>query len=106
MRLETRNIVTAFMLRTPKKEARTHTDGNAIYLHGNKIAWRNADGSVSMTLANWGSVTTRERLNGLCERLMNERPWHQKAHTQYFNEREVEGSTIITVHPLPSVGWQ
>lgn len=100
MRQETHNIVTAFMLRNPKREARTHTDGDNIYLHGNRIAWRNKDGSISMTLAGWPSTTTRERLNGLCERVMGTRSWHQKNYKQFFDDIQVSDSAIITVHPL------
>ena len=47
------------------------TDGNALFLHGNKIAeyaslYKNdGDDSINITLAGWDTVTTRERLNGL-----------------------------------------
>lgn len=66
MRKETREIMTAFLHEIPARAARTSTDGRAVYLHGNKIAWRDAEGDVWATLAGWGTPTTRERLNGLC----------------------------------------
>lgn len=37
-----------------------------LYLHGNRIAWRNPDSNfLHVTCAGWNTYTTRERLNGL-----------------------------------------
>ena len=43
-----------------------HGTYRAMYLHGNKIAVRDGH-ELSLTMAGWGSVTTRERLNGILE---------------------------------------
>lgn len=71
MRKITSTICRAFEMGASKSIANTMTDGNAIYLHGNKIAEHNSlfanDGnkSINITLAGWNTNTTRERLNGL-----------------------------------------
>ena len=65
MRKESLKIANAFANGTPAAAARTNTDGQTIWLHGNRIAQREQDGSVWVTLAGWGTVTTRERLNTL-----------------------------------------
>jgi hypothetical protein len=44
-------------------------DGTALRLHGNAIAAYGADGALLISMSNWGSVTTRERLNGLLDSL-------------------------------------
>jgi hypothetical protein len=67
MRKETDKIARAFYRRQPASAARTHTDGETVWLHGNRIAWRTEAGDVGFTLAGWGTVTTRERINGILE---------------------------------------
>lgn len=100
MRKETKDVMSAFLEGKSCSRHRTRTDGRGVYLHGNLIAWREDNGGVSMCLAGWGSVTTRERLNGLCELLTGKRPWHQKAHEQMFDGREVGTREVITFHTL------
>ena len=64
MRKITTATAGAFEARRKLTQGNTHTDGQALYLHGNKIAeWRGAE--LWITLAGWPTVTTRERLNGL-----------------------------------------
>ena len=65
MRKETYKIAHAFLTGRPAKAARTHTDGQTVWLHNNRIAWRNTDHDVCFTLAGWPTVTTRERINGI-----------------------------------------
>lgn len=79
---------------------RTTTDGEALYLHGNRIAWREPNGDISMTLAGWPTQLTRDRLNGLCELLYGTRPWHQKDGAQYHNDTCVSADQIITYHNI------
>ena len=55
----------AFYRGVPAKAARTHTDGQTVWLHNNRIAWRNDQGDICFTLAGWPTTTTRERINGL-----------------------------------------
>lgn len=65
MRKETSKIMNAFYRGVPAKAARTHTDGQTVWLHNNRIAWRNEHGDICFTLAGWATTTTRERINGM-----------------------------------------
>lgn len=98
MRAETSKITKAFINRRPARAARTSTDGAALYLHGHKIAWWGHDRSVSMTLAGWPTSTTRDRLNGVHQRLTGDRPFHQMKGVQYYNDTPIDAEQIITVH--------
>jgi len=97
MRKETKAIAMAFINGKPARKARTSTDGHTIYLHGNRIAWRTADGSIYATLAGWNSVTTRERLNGLCELIGLGRPFHCKRFEPFFNGEEIDTTQNILI---------
>lgn len=66
----------------------THTDGTALFLHGNKIAeWRG--GELWITNAGWSSNTTKERLNGLPGVRI-----FQKAGQWFLNEAKWDGSWV------------
>ena len=65
MRQETSTIARAFYRGKKASQARTSTDGNTVWLHGNKIAWRTEAGDIGFTLAGWPTVTTRDRINGI-----------------------------------------
>ena len=67
MRQETQKIMSAFLQGQKASAARTNTDGNTVWLHGNKIAQRSEGDFVDFSLAGWPTVTTRERINGLLE---------------------------------------
>ena len=71
MRQETQKIMSAFLKGEKASAQRTNTDGNTVWLHGNKIAHRQQDtydhGLVQFTLAGWPTVTTRERINGMLD---------------------------------------
>ncbi len=82
MRKETKKIAQAFARGEAAKAARTETDGRTVWLHGNRIAQREDDGSVWVTLAGWGTVTTRERLNGICDELGAPFGFCQRDHSQ------------------------
>ena len=88
MRKVTKEIVSAFYDRAPRKIGNTMTDGKAIYLHGNKIAeWR--DGGLYITNAGWFSSTTKERLNGLYNVGIG-----QRKGVWYLNDKEWDGEWI------------
>jgi hypothetical protein len=99
MRAETKKIVTAFLTHKPATGAPTRTDGHALYLHNNRIAWHDSNG-VSMTMCGWGSVTTRERLNGLCELLIGRRPYHQHKHEQFYDEQPIDTRAVIHIRQI------
>ena len=64
MRQITKQVINAFLNRKSKTVSNTSTNGNELFLHGNRIAeWRNNE--LWITNAGWFSSTTKERLNGL-----------------------------------------
>tara|TARA_R110000764_G_scaffold212847_1_gene299214 strand:+ start:230 stop:547 length:318 start_codon:yes stop_codon:yes gene_type:complete len=65
MRKVTRETVKAFLNGKTKSMGNTVSTGNALLLHGHEIATRHDDGKISISMCGWGTVTTRERLNGL-----------------------------------------
>ena len=104
MRKETAKIAAAFKAGKPAKAARTHTDGQSVWLHGNLIAQRRDDGFVMMTLAGWNSPTTRERLNGIAQVLGLSVRFYQKNHTAMMREL-VKGEWIDgPIDPCDMVG--
>ena len=103
MRQVTKNIMEAFLKRKSLRCLRNTTDGNTVYLHGNRIAWHESNGDISMTLAGWGSPTTRERLNGLCMLLIDKRPFNQREHEQYYDDTPIDTRQVITIHTLVPV---
>lgn len=69
MRKVTQQTVQAFIKGERLTVGNTSTDGQALYLHGNKIAERKQDGSIWFCFAGWASNTTKERINGLLDLL-------------------------------------
>ena len=65
MRKVTEQIKQAFERGEAKTVGNTRTDGNTVWLHGNAIVKRDADGLVRWSLAGWNTPTTRERVNGI-----------------------------------------
>lgn len=64
MRKITKEICSALYQGKPCTRSNTYTDGKKVYLHNNLIAIKRHDG-LSISLAGWPTVTTRERINGL-----------------------------------------
>ena len=64
MRKETQKIMSAFLKGESASAQRTNTDGYSVWLHGNLIAERGKS-KLWFTLADWPTVTTRERINGM-----------------------------------------
>lgn len=96
MRKVTEQIAVAFLNGESKTVSNTSTDGKSVWLHGNLIAER-GDGELSLTLAGWGTPTTRERLNGILHTFGYNSGFHQKNHIQYFDDIEIDESDWITV---------
>jgi len=68
MRKVTESAVYSFQRKEKASCGNTMTDGCALFLHGNKIAWHgeyNGAAGVFFSLACWGTPTTRDRLNGV-----------------------------------------
>jgi hypothetical protein len=89
MKKVTETIANAFAQGSKKSIGNTETDGNAFYLHGNKIAEWREDG-LHMTLAGWNTATTRERLNGIAEVLGLKVSFTQKAFEPYLNGKLID----------------
>jgi hypothetical protein len=64
MRKVTKEICKAFSQGKSKTIGNTRTDGKAIFLHDNKIIYRDKLGFPVFSLCGWNTPTTRERLNG------------------------------------------
>jgi hypothetical protein len=95
---QTSNVVCkAFIERKAKKVNNTHTDGKELMLFGNTIAWWDDEGNLLMTLAGWGTTTTRERLNTLCHMLKINGGFNQKNNVQFFNGVPIDSDQIIKI---------
>lgn len=93
MRAETSKIVNAFVEGRCAHAARTMTDGVAIYLHGNRIAWKDGNRYYA-TLAGWPTNTTRDRLNGLA-RALGVAGFHQANRKQYHGDTEIGSHDVV-----------
>ena len=96
MRKVTQQIAQAFIDGEIKQVGNTRTDGKAVYLHGNKIAEKR-DNTVSLTLAGWNTVTTRERLNGLLTALGSASGFNQKKGKPYFGGKLIHDQQWVDV---------
>jgi hypothetical protein len=64
MRKVTKKTVTAFLNRKKVAVGNTVSTGNALYLHGHKIAYWEGD-NIVVSFCGWPTSATKERLNGL-----------------------------------------
>lgn len=104
MRKVTEKVVEAFLSGKGRTVGNTSTDGRILLLHGNRIAERMPDGSIVATLAGWPTVTTRERLNGLCVLLGLGGMFGQSKYVQYFGNKPIgSNDTIVLVGPNEEV---
>ena len=83
MRKETQKIMSAFLKGEKASAQRTNTDGYSVWLHGNLIAERGKS-KLWFTLADWPTVTTRDRINGLLELSGSDYRVFQKNGTQFL----------------------
>lgn len=89
MRQVSKEVVRAFMEERSRTIKATSTDGPVITLHNNWITWCGHQGEIYLTLAGYGTVTTRERLNAVCDYLWGKRPFHQHRGEQFFGDIEI-----------------
>ena len=87
MRQETQKIMSAFLRGESASAQRTNTDGYSVWLHGNLIAERGKS-KLWFTLADWPTVTTRDRINGLLELSGSDYRVFQKNGTQFLTNGE------------------
>ena len=91
MRKITALTTRAFMCREKLTVGDTYTDGDSLYLFGNRIAWHNPNGTgFYITNCGWETNTTKDRLNGLPGVSI-----YHKRNTRYLNGHEWNGSPIL-----------
>tara|TARA_R110000787_G_C13251531_1_gene429487 strand:+ start:335 stop:673 length:339 start_codon:yes stop_codon:yes gene_type:complete len=89
MRKVTQQITEAFLNGRKLTVGNSMTDGNAIFLHGNKIAWRD-NARLYISMCGWGTPTTRERLNGVLRGINSDLYVCQKNHEQLLINKETK----------------
>lgn len=82
-------IARAFIAGRKLHTANTYTDGQAVYLWGNRIAWKANDGRIHFNMCGWGTATTRDRLSALGIYI------NQKNFIQHFNGEAISTSETI-----------
>lgn len=93
MRKVTNVVVGSFNMGRAAKLSNTETDGNSLWLFGNKIAeYRN--GNIWITNAGWSTNTTKERLNAVKGVNIS-----QKNGTWYLNGKEWNGEWTNVNNP-------
>jgi hypothetical protein len=110
MRKESQKIARAFLEGKPATAARTVTDGQAVFLHGHKIAWRDDDGALVVSLAGWGTVTTRDRLNTIFRLANLGAGVYQRKGEQFLQVGEIvcpmDEKGVYRVAPARALGGQ
>ena len=100
MRKETKKIMSAFLKGEKASAQRTNTDGYSVWLHGNLIAERGKS-KLWFTLADWPTVTTRDRINGLLELRGSDSRVFQKNGIQFLangkDVREIDEDEWVSV---------
>ena len=96
MRAITRDIVQAFRAGEVMSKGNSNTDGNALFLHGNKIAWWDEGHRLWIDTCGWNSNTTRERLNGLPGVKVS-----TKQGQMFLNGKEWDGQAVKVVEHNP-----
>jgi hypothetical protein len=95
MRKITKQIAKAFITKDKKSIGNTLCTGNEVFLHGHKILWRNKKGELFFNMCGWGTVTTRERINGILQSLGLPIGISQRKGKQFINNRSTEEFTLI-----------
>ena len=95
MRKVSKVVGQAFINGEVKKMGNSHTDGKSLFLHNNRIAWKDGN-KIKMTLCGWGTVTTRERLNSLCRLLDSPSGFHQSKGEQFFDNKPISKNDVVS----------
>ncbi len=99
MRQITRDSVNAFIndrkFNKQNMSVRVGMDKTGLYLHGNLIAYKTREGEIHISMAGWGSVTTRERLNGLLFQLDIQVCVFQKNWSQFMTVGSWKNSNAV-----------
>lgn len=95
MRKITKQVVGAFVERRRCSKSNTWSDGDGLYLFGNKIAWWDLNNRLWISNCGWKSATTKERLNAIPGVKIV-----QKNHVWYLNGKEWDGNAIRINFPM------
>ena len=89
----------SFSLQNTKVSKRQRTIGGyvqSVFLHDNEIAQLEFNHpkarepyAIMGTLAGWGTVTTRSRLNAICREFTGRCRFGQKSHVQQFDDNPI-----------------
>ena len=96
MRKVTREIAEAFYHGKSKSVGNTSCNADRVLLHGNEIA-RRIGTRLELTMCGWGTPTTRERLNGICDMFGFGRPFSQSKCFQYYNNTKIADTDRILI---------
>lgn len=86
------DVVESFKAGIKKKVGNDETDGKVISLHKNPIVRREYNGDILISNAGWGTMTTRDRINGVLRSLGIDVRVSQKAGKQMLGSEEWDGS--------------
>ena len=84
MRKVTKIVVGAFLARRKATVGNTFTNGEELYLHGNRIA-RHTDAGIEITNCGWTSSTTKERLNAIPGVSITQKNWEWDLNGEKWN---------------------
>ena len=95
MRKITMQVVGAFVERRRCSKSNTWSDGDGLYLFGNRIAWWDLNNRLWIDTCGWKSTTTKERLNAIpgVKIVQKNRVW-------YLNGKEWDGNAIRINFPM------
>ena len=88
MRKISLDIAHAFKGRAKRSISNTSTDGKRILLHGNEIASWGDDNNLVVSMCNWATPTTRERINTIFYVLDIPFCFYQKDHVQFLRHQK------------------
>lgn len=94
MKKITKEVVGAFLERRRCSKSNTSTDGDSLYLFGNRIAWWDLNG-IWIDTCGWGSNTTKERLNAIPGVKIV-----QRNYAWYLNGKAWDGRAIRISHNM------
>jgi hypothetical protein len=95
MKKVSEDIASAFLQGKSKKIKNTQTNGDQVYLYGNMIAGHDENGNKFVTLAGWQTVTTRDRINAILEKLGANARFVQRNGEAFIDESFWDGENYI-----------
>lgn len=102
MRIESTTIARAFIDGRAVKGRRTYTDGHALWLHHNRIAWWLNEERTMLAVCCQGrpTVTTKDRLNTILYNLGLPRSFYTRNYQLYFHNslRPVDAREVIAIN--------